>query len=116
MRHYLTDLKTAFPDFWVEVSCCMVSPFSCRRHRRSGRRFRCRRHRTRCSDRSPVCLSACLPRQVDQYATVDTNSIMVSYNGSATNLGEYHHHKVRAQPTKKQVLSKGGALRCLLPV
>jgi hypothetical protein len=48
MRHYLQDLSTAFPDFWVEI---------------------------------------------DQYATVDTNSIMVTYRGSATNLGEYHHHK-----------------------
>ncbi|KAL4451240.1 hypothetical protein ABPG77_009312 [Micractinium sp. CCAP 211/92] len=48
MRHYLADLNTAFPDFWVEV---------------------------------------------DQYATVDTNSVMVTFRGSATNLGEYHHHK-----------------------
>lgn len=48
MRHYLADLNTAFPDFWVEV---------------------------------------------DQYATVDTNSVMVTFRGSATNLGEYHNHK-----------------------
>lgn len=48
MRHYLSDLATAFPDFFVEI---------------------------------------------DQFSTVDTNSLIVTYHGSATNLGEYHHHK-----------------------
>jgi hypothetical protein len=124
MRHYLHDLATAFPDFWVEAS-------------RPSRRTAC------CSDRPPSRVGArsCPPLphpprpQVDQYATVDTGSITVMYHGrcegarnarrvpgcapglacpllqlptpapqlpspapphhprSATNLGEYHHHK-----------------------
>lgn len=48
MKTYVSALRSAYPDFWVEI---------------------------------------------DQIGTCDVNSIFVTYNGSATNLGEYHSHK-----------------------
>jgi hypothetical protein len=78
LQHYIHDLKLAFPDFWVLIKEIAV----------------CEEPAAPPSPLAAPPTAAPSPTSPTHATTAgDTNSIWVSYEGSATGLGEYHGHK-----------------------